>query len=360
MLRAEREFRQMQTKEQSNIKPRRLKTGDTIAVLSPSWGGAFLFPHIFEDGIDVLKNDFGFKIKEFPTTRMSPKELHENPQKRAEDLNDAFKDESISGIICSIGGDDSIRILKYLDIEAIKNNPKLIMGYSDSTTILCYLNLHGLVTYYGSSIMGGFSYIRCFPEALAEYKEVLLSGHCNEIKPFTEWTDGYKNWGEIGNRGKVNEIRKDDIGHRWINRGKISSGQLWGGCIEVLDMMNGTLAWPEIEFWDSRILMIETSEGKPTPRQIGFILRNFGVQGILARIKGLIVAKARSYSQEEKTELDQVIIKIVIGEFMCNELNILTNVDFGHTDPRHILPLGISLELNPTTDRITFVESLFS
>ena len=138
------------------IKPKRLKPGDTIAVLSPSAGAAQRFPPVFDKGLSVLRNVFGFRIKEYPTARMSSAELHDNPRARAEDINAAFADKEVDGIICSIGGDDSIRILKYLDLELIRKNHKFIMGYSDSTTFLDYLTLNGLVTYYGSSVMAGF------------------------------------------------------------------------------------------------------------------------------------------------------------------------------------------------------------
>jgi muramoyltetrapeptide carboxypeptidase LdcA involved in peptidoglycan recycling len=342
------------------IKPARLKKGDTIAVLSPSWGGPRLYPHIFEDGIEALENEFGFRVKEFPTARMDPKDLHENPKRRAEDINEAFRDTSVQGIISSIGGDDSIRILEFLDAELIKNNPKLIMGYSDTTTILDFLNLHGLVTYYGSSIMAGFSHIRCFGEAVAEYRDVFFSTDRYELRPFSAWTDSYKNWAETANRGAISELRKDDIGHRWINKGSLSIGQLWGGCIEVLDMMNGTLAWPGKDFWNDKILFFETSEDKPTPSQIGFVIRNWGMQGILSKLKGLLVARPKSYTDDEKAELDNEIKRIVVDEFECEELNIVTNMDFGHTDPRHILPLGIDMKIDPVEERMIFTEALFS
>jgi len=342
------------------IKPKQLQPGDTIAVLSPSASAAYRFPHIFDYGLDVLKSTFGFKIKEYPTARMSSEELHKNPQKRAEDINTAFADKEVEGIICSIGGDDSIRILKYLDLDVIKKNHKFIMGYSDSTTFLDYLNLNGLVTYYGSSVMAGFAYIQCFNEAIEEYKRVLFSDLPYMINPFSSWADSYKSWGLLENQGKVSEIRNDDIGYRWIHKGSMTNGQLWGGCIEVLDMMNGTFAWPTSEFWNNRILMIETSEDKPTPTYVGYILRNFGIQGILPKLKGLLVAKPKSYSNDEKYELDQEIIKIVINEFECRDLNIITNIEFGHTDPRHILPLGVNMRIDPVKEELFFTESLFS
>jgi len=341
------------------IKPRRLRPGDAVAVLSPSWGGPAAFPHIFDDGLAVLREDFGLVVKEYPTARMGAAQLRADPRLRARDLNDAFADDSVSGIVCSIGGDDSVRILEHLDVDLILRHPKLVMGYSDATTILGYLNLRGLVTYYGPSVMAGFSHLRCFPEALAETRRALFSGSRYAIEPFGTWADAFMDWKDVANRGKVREARTDGVGHRWINKGPASSGPVWGGCAEVLDMMNGTFAWPRDGFWDGRILALETSEDKPTPAWVGYLLRNFGVQGILSRISGLLVARPKSYSDGEKEALDAEVLKIAVGEFGRGDLNIVTNVDFGHTDPRHILPIGIELRMEPRDGTLEFAEPLF-
>jgi len=342
------------------IKPRQLHRGDTIAVVSPSSGAASRFPHVLDDGLTVLRDYFGFRILEYPTARMGGKELHENPKLRADDINEAFGNPEVKGIIATIGGDDSVRLLQYLDIGRIKTNPKLIMGYSDTTTILSYLNLNGLATYYGSSIMAGFGYLRCFPEAMEEYRKVLLDKTSYEIQPFGSWADGYKPWGEKENAGIVAETRNDDLGHHWINKGKTIRGKLWGGCMEVLEMMKGTFAWPDLDFWNDRILFLETSEDKPSPLQVSYALRNYGIQGILTRISALMLARPKAYSKEEKLELESLVKKVVIGEFGRSDLNIIANADFGHTDPRHIMPYGIDLRLEPESEKMIFVESLFA
>ena len=111
------------------IKSKKLQRGDTIAVLSPSKGLPSKFPDIFDNGIKILKEKFGLKIKEFPTARMELNKLYESPKIRAEDINNAFLDKSVKAIFTSIGGDDSIRILKYIDKEIVKNKIRRICGF---------------------------------------------------------------------------------------------------------------------------------------------------------------------------------------------------------------------------------------
>ena len=124
-------------------------------------------------------------------------------------------------------------------------------------------------------------------------------------------------------------------------------------------MMNGTPFWPNRDFFEEKVLFLETSEDKPTPKEVGYFLRNLGVQGILERINGLLIARPKSYTYEEKKELDNEVKKIVRKEFDQKELNIITNIDFGHTEPRHIIPFGVKLELESDSKKMSFVESLF-
>jgi len=341
------------------IRPKRLRKGDTLAVVSPSWGGPAAYPHIFDKGLEILRDGLGFEIVEYPTARMGAAALYANPGLRAADINAAFRDTSVSGIICSIGGNDSVRILEHLDVDSILANPKLIMGYSDSTSILCFLNLHGLVTYHGNSVMAGFSQLACFPEAMDEYKQVLFGNGTYRLDPFSQWSNAYKDWKDPENAGMVDALLAADTGHRWIQKGTAAEGRLWGGCIEILAMINGTLAWPGKDFWEGRILFIETSEDKPAPEEVGYILRNFGVQGIFQKLAGLLVAKPKDYSSDEKLALDRQVLKIVAGEFNCKDISIISNIDFGHTDPRHILPLGIMARIDPAEESIIFTEPLF-
>ena len=128
------------------IKPKKLQKGDTVAIVSPSWGGPNIFPHIYENGLKILEK-WEIRIKEYPTARMSVGFLRENPQIRAKDINDAFADPEVKAIFTSIGGDDSVRILPFLNKKIIYNNPKILVGLSDATTLHTYCNQLGLVTF---------------------------------------------------------------------------------------------------------------------------------------------------------------------------------------------------------------------
>jgi muramoyltetrapeptide carboxypeptidase LdcA involved in peptidoglycan recycling len=338
-------------------KPNKLKSGDTVAVLSPSWAGPSVFPLVYENGLKVLK-EWGLKIKEYPMTRASGNSSLKNAELRAKDINDAFADKDVKAIFVSIGGDDSIRILPFINEDIIKTNPKIFIGYSDTTTMLTYFNQLGLITFNGPSIMAGFSQSESLPKEFIKHAyEILFNSFSTyEYPVFSKYCDGYVDWSIDENLGKT-EVLREDGGLRTIQGSGIARGQLFGGCMEALEFMKGTRFYPDKIFWKNKILFLETSEEKTSIASIKRILRNYGVQGIFNEINGIIFGRARDYSDEEKKDLDSAIKEIISIEFDRPNLSIVTNAEFGHTDPQIILPNGILIEINLEEQRLKLLES---
>ncbi|KRF07244.1 microcin C7 resistance protein MccF [Paenibacillus sp. Soil766] len=343
------------------IKPKRLKSGSKIAIISLSNGLPYLFPDIYEMGLKNLMETFALEVVEMPSARMSPEELYKNPQLRAQDLNDCFENEEIDGIITSIGGYESVRILPFLNKEVIINNPKFIMGFSDATTFLTYLNNLGMVTFYGPSVMAGFAQLRNLPEAYTEHLKAIWFEEQFPYRyaPYQAWTNGYKDWSQLATLGECQPFVENEYGWVFIQGEAIEHGNLWGGCIEVLEFMKSTIYWPRDDFWQDKVLFFETSEEKPSHMQVGYMLRNYGMQGIFSRIKGVIFGRAKDYSAAENVELREILVSIIAKEFGANHVPIVVDFDFGHTDPKLILPLGGRVELNPRTNEVILLESPF-
>lgn len=338
-------------------RPKKLKQGDAVAIISPSWGGPSIFPHIYQSGLKVLQ-EWGLKIKEFPTARMDAAFLRANPQVRAKDINDAFADPEVKAIFASVGGDDSVRILPFIDKRIVMNNPKILMGYSDTSTLHIFLNLQRIVSFYGPSIMAGFSQMESLPEGFKSHvREILFEPKENyEYKPYGKYCDGYPDWANKDNLGKVNPMKSDD-GWHWLQGDTKVQGELFGGCIEVLEMVKATDFWPSREFWKGKILFLETSEEKPSIHYIDHVLRNYGMLGIFDQISGFIFSRARDYSDEEKKELEEKIVSIVAREFGKPNVPIVANFDVGHTDPQLVLPLGVKAEIDRISKRFRLIES---
>lgn len=338
-----------------------LKPNSKIAIISPSNGLPFLFPDIYELGIKNLREIFNFEVIEMPHARMAPEELYKNPQLRAEDINQAFEDETIDGIIISIGGYESVRILQYLDIDMILNHPKLIMGFSDATTFLSYLNYKGMTTLYGPSIMAGFAQLQHLSQQYTDHiKEMFFGRQYPYIyNTYSQWTNGYQDWRNIGTLGQCTEFFSNKEGYIFLQGAQSKEGLLWGGCIEVLEFLKGTKYWPDENFWKDRILFFETSEDKPLPHQVGYMLRNYGTQGILNKVRGILFGRPKDYSDKEKIELNSIVLEIVANEFGARDIPIVMNMDFGHTDPKIILPLGGKVRIDVERQQISLMDSPF-
>jgi len=112
------------------IKPKKLSRGSKIAAVTLSWGGPGDLPHRYEIGKKQFEEVFDVEVVETKHALKSAEWIYKNPQARADDLMRAFSDPSIEGIISTIGGDDSVRILPYLDLKLISSNPKVFMGFS--------------------------------------------------------------------------------------------------------------------------------------------------------------------------------------------------------------------------------------
>jgi len=339
-------------------KPPRLRPGDRVAVVSPSWGGPALFPRVYEAGLRVLRADLGLEVVELPSTRADPALLDQQPERRARDINDAFADDAIEALFASIGGDDSVRILPHVDADLARAHPKIVMGYSDTTTLLAWLNTRGLVTFHGPSVMAGLAQTRRQPpEFLRHLKQVLFepADHL-EYRPYPAYSEGYPDWGDPASVGEVNSPRPNSEGWRVLQGAGAVEGRLFGGSLDVLEFLKGTAFWPPPSFWDGRLFFFETSEEKPSPDAVKRMLRNYGMQGVLDRVAGLIVGRPFGYSDAEKRALEAVLLKVVAGEFGRASLPVLANVDFGHTDPQLVLPLGIKARLDCDAGRFRLLE----
>lgn len=339
-------------------KPDRLRRNDAVAVLSPSKGLPSRFPQVYELGIRNLEEKFGLVVKEYPTARADATFLYWNPKKRADDVNNAFADEEVKAIIATIGGDESVRILPHLGREVIMDHPKILMGFSDVSTLLTYCTQLGLVTFHGPMIMAGFSQLENLPRAFTDHiTDVLFNPQPTySYQPHEAYSEGYPDWANTTNLGKVKEPRRNP-GWNWLQGSSCVKGELFGGCIEVLDYMKGTAYWPSPNFWEGKILFLETSEEKPSPTSVERWLRNYGVQGVFDKISAMLFGRARDYSESEKKQLDSLIVSVVAKEFNQTELPIVTNMDFGHTDPQFILPLGITAEIDCRNKRFRLLET---
>ena len=196
------------------IKPSALQPGDKVAALTLSWGGPGTYPHRYEVGKKQLEEAFKLQVVEMACTLKPAEWIYNNPQARAGDLMESFANKSIKGIISTIGGDESVRILPYLDLSIIRQNPKIFLGYSDTTATHFACLKAGLTSFYGPSIMAGFAENLGLFDYMSESIQKILfdNDQIGEIKPSKACTVEHLDWTNPDNQNvkrKLKVLTKD-------------------------------------------------------------------------------------------------------------------------------------------------------
>jgi muramoyltetrapeptide carboxypeptidase LdcA involved in peptidoglycan recycling len=271
----------------------------------------------------------------------------------------AFADPSIKAIFSTIGGDDSIRLLPLLDLNVIASNPKIFLGMSDTTVTHLACFKAGLTTLYGPGIMQAFAENGgMFPYVIESVCRSMFSAEpIGEVKPDTRgWTVEFLDWANPENQARK---RKLNPAQEWkYLQGKgVHRGRLLGGCIEVLDWLRGTPVWPGLDAWKGAILFIETSEEAPPAVEVLRILRSFTAMGFMNGLSGILFGRPGGETPIETFhEYDEAILQAA-AEAEMNDLPIVTQMDFGHTDPLFIIPYGVEAEIDCGARRFSILES---
>lgn len=342
------------------IKPQHIKPWDTIISLSLSRWWPWACPERYNIWKKQLEQEFDVKVIEWKYTLESPERVYNHPEARAEDLMNAFKNPDIKAIISSIGWEESIRILPYIDFDVIRNNPKIFMGFSDSTITHFICHKAELVSFYWPAIMAWFGENwGLFPYMVDSVKKTIFSNEIIwEIKPNEDgWTSERLERSNPENQKQKRRLEKCTWRRRLQWKGVHQWETLWG-CIDVFPFMQWTSIWPSLEDWKWKVLILEPSEEQMPTYSFERIIRNLWSQWILNVISGILVGRAQlNYETNIQINYDETILNVVNHELWLSDLPIITNMDFWHTDPILTMPLWCKLEINWDNETISFLES---
>lgn len=342
------------------MKPRMLRPGSRIAAISLSWGGPGAIPYRYEIGKQQFEEAFGVTVIETEHALRDADWLARNPKARADDLMAAFVDEMIDGIISTIGGEDSIRTLPYLDLDLIRKNPKIFMGFSDTTISHAACFKAGIVSFYGPSFMAGFAENGgMFPYMVDSVRRMLFAAEpIGVIEPNRAgWTVEHLPWENPENqsiRRKLNPC----TGWRFHQDEGVVEGQLFGGCVEVLDWLRGTDYFSAAGDLHGAVLFLETSEEGAPPSMLSRFVRCLAAMGILERLSGILLGRpGGDVDPQTFGEYDDALCKAVREEYGLNDMPIVTNMDFGHTDPMFVIPMGVKVCIDSAKREIAIDEA---
>ena len=292
----------------TKILPSKLNIGDTIGVVAPS-------SPIIGDNIEELNKakeiveKSGFKVKYSKNLFSNTNVYCSTAKEKAEDINEMFADKNVQMIWCAKGGNNSNSTFEYLDYELIRQNPKIICGYSDITSLTNIITEKtGLVTFSGTN----FKTIAT-DETDFSYKQAL-----------SRFVDGSLEFGP------------ENEEYITIQEGK-AEGELIGG---NLFLTRGMIAGKySLDFTD-KILFLEELGPATEPEECNNFLYYMKQNGVFDKIKGLWIG---NYEHESGISLEKIIMDVLDGKY---KFPIIKSNNFGHIERKTVIPIGTKAEIN--------------
>ena len=339
------------------VHPPKARRGDRIAVLSPSFAAAGAFPAVHEQAMRRLTEVTGLTPVEYPTTR----KVGADPRARAADINAAFADPQIRGILAVIGGEDQITVIPHLDAGLPRRDPKPFLGTSDNTNLHHWLWANGVASFYGGS-----SQVHLGPGPGVDdvharsLRAALMTGEALEITDPGESEDVGVNWKDPRALSSFGD-REPTEPWSWHGPARAVTGRTWGGCLEVIQWILTAGRFPfEPAVLAGGVLLIETSEELLPAQEVGFIVRSLGERGVLAAVDAVLVGRppvsddARLPSAQERARLrgeQRDVVTEIVARYNP-EAVVCAGIPFGHTRPQWILPHGGTITVDGAARRV--------
>ena len=295
------------------ILPNKLEIGDTIGVVAPA-------NPIINENIEELNRakqiieSKGFKVKFSDNLFSNTNGYSASAKEKADDINKMFSDKEVKMIWCAKGGQNSNSVLDYLDYETIKNNPKIICGYSDITSLTnAIYQRTGLVTFSSTN----------FKTTATDETDYSLN------EALSRFVDGSL------------ELGKTDDLETTINEGYAEGILIGGNLKSIHDLICGKYA---LDFQD-KILFFEEFGMESEPSLVSNHLYYMKQNGVFEKIKGLWLG---NYEHESGITLEKIVLD-VLGEDI--KFPIIKCNYFGHIEKKTVIPIGTMAKIDTEKDK---------
>jgi len=325
-------FQSFAQSDKKLIKPARLQKGDTIGLITPA-------SSLFETEQTKIEakekmEALGFKVKFGENVNKKWDYLAGSDEERINDIHDFFEDDNVKAIFTIRGGYGTGRLLRHLDYSLIKKNPKILLGYSDITSLLIAIHQQtGLVTFHGPVATSTFT----------KYTQKYFYKTLTEANPVGEIEDAPYD----SNLQQSNRV--------WTVTGGKSTGKLTGGNLTLICMSLGTPY--EIDTKDKILFVEEVGE---QPNDLDRMLTHLYNAGKLDNCKGVVFdrmlkVKPANYSPAYNSFLS--VEEVIKDRFKRFDYPVCLGLSLGHIKDKPTLPLGIEAELDADMGRLSLLES---
>lgn len=328
------------------IKPPRLRPGATVGVVSLSSPVAADCPRRFTRGCEAL-SALGYRLRVPAAARAKHRYMAGSVEARVQSLVELWEDDSVDAIVSTIGGSSTHQLLEYLPFERFRAQPKIFVGYSDTTTLHMALQVEaGLVSFYGPAVLPQFGeHGGPVPYTLSELQRVLQGAALGPVPEAPGWIEERLAWDKADDRPR--ELRVGQS--RRAVRPGVATGPLVVANAGSLLLLAGTRYFPDLT---GSVLILEEDESESPPTIDRFFtqLRHLGV---FERIAALGVGRFPKEVGLEDAALDEIIERAVGPR----PLPILVGLEVGHVDPITTLPIGTRATLDAEARQLTLIES---
>ena len=290
------------------IIPNRVEKGDTIGVIAPS------SPITEKKKIDIenskkLIENLGLKVVLGKNIYSNSLGYSASVKEKVDDLHWMFENKEIKAIFCASGGENSNSLFDYIDYEIIKNNPKIICGFSDSTSILNVITSKtGLVTYHGPTFKSLSTWETLY--SLEEWENICMKGN------------------------KILGRHDDEV--QILREGEVQAELIGGNLSLISQLVCGKYS---VDFQD-KILFVEDLGIESSPAKISNYIYYMKQNGIFSKIKGLWIG---NYEHESGITLEEIILEIMEKE---TSFPIIKTNNFGHTEKKLTIPIGMDAKID--------------
>lgn len=324
-----------------------LRGNAAIGIFSASAPVSATAPARYERGMRFLESK-GYRVIHGSLRGRSDHYRSGTIRQRAEEFNALLHNEDVQILMASIGGNNTNALLPYLDYEYLRQHPKIIVGYSDTTALLLAVYAKtGLVPFYGPAAAASFGEFPPFVDWTFAAFDPMVRGqwsypHDCAMPAF--WTDERIDWNA---QDRPKTARPND----WVCvRPGRCRGRLIGGNLNTMEGFFGTEYMPSIHQGD--ILLLEDSLKDACTIERSFALLKLA--GVLDKAGGILLGKHELFDDNGTGRRPYEILLEVMGE---THIPILADFDCCHTHPMLTLPLGCMVELDATNKRVTLLES---
>lgn len=300
------------------IRPKRLQKGDTVGIVSPSSPPG---REELEKSLSFLE-ELGLKWKFAKNAKNIQGYLAGTDQERLEDLEEMFLDSEVKGIICSSGGYGAGRITEHLDMEIVKENPKIFWGFSDITFLHTAIGAYAnLVTFHGSMLgpnIGKDTFEELSGKMFQQLFEPMELHYTEDISPLEAITSG------------------------------VGRGEFVGGNLSLLARTIGTKF--EVDT-SGKILLIEDIGEEPA--RVDSLLNQLRMTGKFNNVAGIVVGDFANAETKKKWTL--TLDEVFDDYFKDLKVPVVKGFKIGHCEPHFAVPLGVEAILDADEKTLTIL-----